>query len=66
MREGAPRASGIRFVLLKLVQSGFQLDTVFVSVLYRMRVEERALEAAFGPEYLGYSRTAKRLIPGLY
>jgi protein-S-isoprenylcysteine O-methyltransferase Ste14 len=53
-------------VLLKLVQSGFQLDTVFVSVLYRMRVEERALEAAFGPEYLGYSRTAKRLIPGLY
>jgi protein-S-isoprenylcysteine O-methyltransferase Ste14 len=38
----------------------------FVAALYRMRVEERALEEAFGAEYLDYSKTAKRLIPGLY
>ncbi len=38
----------------------------FVAAMYRMHVEERALEEAFGAEYLDYSRTAKRLIPGLY
>jgi len=37
-----------------------------VAALYRMRVEERALEEAFGTEYLDYSKTAKRLIPKLY
>jgi len=38
---------------------------VFVA-LYRMRVEERALEDAFGGEYVAYAKTAKRLIPRLY
>jgi protein-S-isoprenylcysteine O-methyltransferase Ste14 len=35
-------------------------------VLYRIRVEEAALRAAFGEEYLAYSRETKRLIPGVY
>jgi protein-S-isoprenylcysteine O-methyltransferase Ste14 len=36
------------------------------ALLYRIRVEEEALRAAFGEEYLTYSRETKRLIPGLY
>ncbi len=37
-----------------------------VALLYRIRVEERALCAAFGEEYIAYSRMTKRLIPGVY
>ena len=35
-------------------------------LLYRIRVEEAALSEAFGEEYREYSRTTKRLIPGVY
>jgi protein-S-isoprenylcysteine O-methyltransferase Ste14 len=35
-------------------------------LLYRIHVEEAALIRAFGSEYLDYSKTTKRLIPGLY
>ncbi len=39
----------------------------FVAVaLYRMRVEEQALQEAFGSEYTTYSRMSKRLIPRVY
>ena len=38
----------------------------FVSYLYRMRVEERALEAALGEPYRAFLRTRKRLIPFVY
>jgi protein-S-isoprenylcysteine O-methyltransferase Ste14 len=37
-----------------------------LAVLYRMHVEETALRLAFGAEYEDYSRTTKRLIPGVY
>lgn len=37
-----------------------------VALLYRIQVEEAALRRAFGMEYTDYSRTTKRLIPGLY
>lgn len=37
-----------------------------LAVLYRIHVEERALRLAFGAEYEDYSRTTKRLIPGIY
>lgn len=36
------------------------------ALLYRIHVEEAALRSAFGEEYAAYSRTTKRLIPGLY
>jgi protein-S-isoprenylcysteine O-methyltransferase Ste14 len=36
------------------------------AVIYRIHVEERALVGAFGEEYVEYSRTTKRLIPGVY
>jgi len=36
------------------------------ALLYRIHVEEAALTAAFGTEYIDYSRTTKRLFPGIY
>ncbi|MEO6815405.1 MAG: isoprenylcysteine carboxylmethyltransferase family protein [Edaphobacter sp.] len=36
------------------------------ALLYRIHVEETALSSAFGEEYAVYSRTTKRLIPGVY
>jgi protein-S-isoprenylcysteine O-methyltransferase Ste14 len=37
-----------------------------LALLYRIHVEEAALRRAFGAEYEDYSRTTKRLIPGVY
>jgi protein-S-isoprenylcysteine O-methyltransferase Ste14 len=37
-----------------------------LALLYRIHVEETALRRAFGAEYDDYSRSTKRLIPGLY
>ena len=37
-----------------------------LAVLYRIHVEETALRRAFGAEYEEYSRSTKRLIPGVY
>ncbi len=36
------------------------------ALLYRIHVEETALSGAFGAQYADYSRTTKRLIPGVY
>jgi protein-S-isoprenylcysteine O-methyltransferase len=36
------------------------------ALLYRIHIEEAALRDGFGEEYLAYSRTTRRLIPGLY
>ena len=38
----------------------------FAAALYRMHVEEKALEQAFGSEYIDYCRVTNRLIPKLY
>jgi protein-S-isoprenylcysteine O-methyltransferase Ste14 len=37
-----------------------------LALLYRIYVEEAALGQAFGQEYVEYSRTTKRLVPGIY
>lgn len=37
-----------------------------LAVLYRIHVEEAALRVAFGADYEDYSRSTKRLIPGVY
>ena len=39
---------------------------VFVSFLYRMRIEEQALVEQFGKDYEDYMKSTKRLIPMLY
>jgi protein-S-isoprenylcysteine O-methyltransferase Ste14 len=36
------------------------------ALLYRIHVEEIALRDAFGPQYADYSKSTKRLIPGIY
>jgi protein-S-isoprenylcysteine O-methyltransferase Ste14 len=36
------------------------------ALLYRVHVEEAALNQAFGAQYEAYSATTKRLIPGIY
>lgn len=36
------------------------------ALLYRIHVEEAALRTAFGEDYAAYSRTTKRIIPGVY
>jgi protein-S-isoprenylcysteine O-methyltransferase Ste14 len=38
----------------------------FAAAFYRMYVEEKALEHAFGNEYIDYCRTTHRLIPKVY
>ena len=36
------------------------------ALIYRIHVEEAALHHAFGEDYAAYSRTTKRLIPGVF
>jgi protein-S-isoprenylcysteine O-methyltransferase Ste14 len=38
----------------------------FIALLYRIHVEEAALTSAFGQQYIDYSQTTKRLIPGIF
>jgi protein-S-isoprenylcysteine O-methyltransferase Ste14 len=37
-----------------------------LALLYRIKIEEAALHEAFGEEYAAYSRSTKRLIPGVF
>lgn len=45
---------------------GVALVPPTLAVLYRIHVEETALRRAFGADYEDYSRSTKRLIPGIY
>lgn len=42
------------------------LAPTIAALLYRIQVEEIALNEAFGAQYASYSKTTKRLIPGVY
>lgn len=42
------------------------LPATTAALLYRIHVEEAALNEAFGAQYASYSRKTKRLIPGIY
>jgi len=44
----------------------FSVIPFVIAAWYRMRVEDAAMQTAFGAEYLDYSKRAKRLIPKLY
>ena len=68
-----PSYSGmvVCFVAIGMIQRnwfGFALVLVptTLALLYRIHVEEAALNEAFGAQYASYSRTTKRLIPGIY
>jgi protein-S-isoprenylcysteine O-methyltransferase Ste14 len=68
-----PTYSGILLSFLGLgicFGNVFSFVVIFIPVcaafLYRIRVEERALILTFGDDYVRYSRSTKRLIPGLF
>jgi protein-S-isoprenylcysteine O-methyltransferase Ste14 len=42
------------------------LVPTIAALLYRIHVEEAALAEAFGEDYAAYSKTTKRLVPGVY
>ncbi len=49
-----------------LVSLAVMLVCPAAALLYRIHVEEQALEQAFGTDYTRYRQTTKRLIPGLF
>ena len=49
-----------------LVGLAIMLICPAAALLYRIHIEERALQAAFGADYTRYQQTTKRLIPGLF
>jgi protein-S-isoprenylcysteine O-methyltransferase Ste14 len=68
-----PSYLGLELILLALAahaRTWACLAVVLVpptlAVLYRIHVEETALRLAFGADYEDYSRSTKRLIPGVY
>jgi len=68
-----PSYTGMLLIFLALglrMQNWLSLAIVlllpFAALLYRIRVEEAALTVAFGEQYIDYTRTTKRLIPGIY
>jgi protein-S-isoprenylcysteine O-methyltransferase len=68
-----PSYTGMLLIFLALglrLQNWLSLAIVlvppFAALLYRIHVEEAALTNAFGQDYMDYSRTTKRLIPGIY
>lgn len=68
-----PSYTGLIFILFaealrtrNWVGFAVMLVPTMAALLYRIHVEETALRSAFGEEYAVYSRTTKRLIPGLY
>ncbi|TSJ39289.1 isoprenylcysteine carboxylmethyltransferase family protein [Mucilaginibacter corticis] len=38
----------------------------FIALIYRIQVEEKALIIEFGADYIQYTKTTARLIPGIY
>jgi len=68
-----PSYTGMLMILLGLgLASRTWLGTVIILALfslvigYRMNVEERALKAQFGQEYVEYAKKTKRLVPLLF
>jgi protein-S-isoprenylcysteine O-methyltransferase Ste14 len=68
-----PSYLGLELILLALALhartwSCFAVGLVppTMAVLYRIHVEEKALRQHFGADYENYSRSTKRLIPGLF
>ena len=68
-----PSYTGMMLIFLAMglnthswVGLGIILALPAAALLYRIHVEEDALTGAFGDEYVEYSRTTKRLIPGIY
>jgi protein-S-isoprenylcysteine O-methyltransferase Ste14 len=68
-----PSYTGMMLIFLALgLHMGNWVSLVLVllpplaALLYRIHVEEAALNRAFGADYADYSRSTSRLIPGIY
>ena len=68
-----PSYSGMLIIFLAIaladrnwLSAAFVLIFPTAALIYRIHVEEAALLGAFGAKYADYSRTTKRLIPGVY
>ena len=68
-----PSYTGMVLIFLALgvrmhnwVSLAIMLVPTTAALLYRIRVEEAALNGAFGEAYVDYSRSVKRLVPGIY
>jgi len=71
MRHPSYTGMVVTFLAMGLnTRSWLGLAIIFLAplaaLLYRIHVEEAALTGAFGQQYVDYSRTTKRLIPGVY
>jgi protein-S-isoprenylcysteine O-methyltransferase Ste14 len=58
--------AAIAVVQQNWISAGLVLIFPTAALLYRIHVEERALNEAFGAQYAEYSKATMRLIPGLY
>ena len=68
-----PSYSGLMLVFVAVgihsrnwIALAFAVVPTFAAMAYRIHVEEIALHEAFGEQYVEYSRTTKRLVPGIY
>ena len=58
--------AGLGFFFRNWFSMGIILVPVTAAFMYRIHVEEAALVAAFGHEYIDYRGSTKRLLPGVY
>jgi protein-S-isoprenylcysteine O-methyltransferase Ste14 len=68
-----PSYSGLLLIFLSIaihernwIAAAVVLVATILAMLYRIHVEEIALNEAFGAQYASYSKTTWRLIPGIY
>jgi protein-S-isoprenylcysteine O-methyltransferase Ste14 len=57
---------GLSLMFVNWLSTGIMFVLVCAALLYRIRVEEAALVAALGRDYIEYQHSTKRLIPGLF
>jgi protein-S-isoprenylcysteine O-methyltransferase Ste14 len=57
---------GLGFCFANVICFVITFFPICAAFLYRIRVEERALIAAFGDDYSRYAQSTKRLIPGVF
>lgn len=57
---------GLGLAFTNWLSFGLIFTPILLAALYRMCVEEEALLAVFGSEYLEYIKKTKRLIPNVY
>jgi len=57
---------GLGIILSNWISLLFIFLPIFIAIIHRIRIEERALKDALGDEYKDYCKTSYRLIKGIY